>query len=444
MPTVTSLGVGAGMDLQGLLEGLMAVERQPLKTIQNKITSYNTTISALGTLSSKLSALRTAAQDLKPATLQTAMEKFATYTGSLANEKIGKVTVGEGAATGTHSLKVLSLSQGQKDIASGLTGAGGTLNFSFDNDGDASRSFSVNVAAGASLKDVASAINAQNKGISATVVGTQMILTGKDGIANEFSIADSGVFTSIASKYQTASDAAIEIDGITVTSQSNKFSDALTGVTIDISPDAELNVATTLSVSKNSEDKLQASLEAFVKAFNEAATSMNSLGAYNAETKTAGALQGQSILRDSQNLLANLVFGSRISTTDKDGNAIELSLSDIGIAFKGDRQLSIDTDKLKAAIAANPEGLAKFAAGIGAKFDESLNNVVGTGGRIQMSKDGLSASIRMQEDRYEAMERRLEKVEERYRTQFSALDTLVSKMNSTSSWLAQSLATLPK
>ncbi|MCL2020987.1 MAG: flagellar filament capping protein FliD [Betaproteobacteria bacterium] len=438
MASISALGVGSGIDLAGLLDGLMAMERKPLDSLQSKVSSYNSTISALGALSSKLSALRTAAQDLRPSALQTPLEKFATYTGSLGDEKAGTVTVGEGAVAGNYNLEIVSLAKGQKTIASGLNAAGGTLDFSF---ADSSRDFSVNVAAGATMEDVAKAINAKNGDVSATVVNGNMILSGKEGADSAFTI-NSGIFSS-ATNNQLASNAEIRIDGITVTSQSNKISDALTGVTIDLSQTASPGT-TTLSITRDSGEKLQSSLEAFVKAFNEAVTSMKTLGSYDKETTLAGPLQGKSILRESESMLSRLVFDTKLSTTDAQGNPVELSLSAIGIAFSksSDGTLSLDVDKLKAAVAANPEGIAKFAAEIGRTFDESLDKVVGTGGRIDLNKDSITSSIRMLEKQAEAMERRLEMVEARYRTQFSALDTLVARMSSTSNWLAQTLAGL--
>ncbi|MDR0233453.1 MAG: flagellar filament capping protein FliD [Zoogloeaceae bacterium] len=443
MATVTSLGIGAGMDLQGLLENLMNVERQPLNRLKSQTSSYNSTISALGTLSSKLSSLRTAAQNLKPATLQTPLEKFATYTGTLEDDKVGKVTVGDGAVAGKYNLEVLSLAKGQKTVTSGSITAG-ALSFTFAG-GDAGRDFSVDVASGASMADVAKAINAsagaKNAGISATVVGDSMIISGETGADNAFTLGG-GVFdTPNVINTQEASDAAIKIDNaVTVTSQTNKFADALSGVTIDLSSTAA-GTSTTLTVTKNIEDKLRSSLEAFVKAFNDAATSMSSLGAYNSETGVAGALQGNNILRDSQSMLSNLVFNTKLDDGTQFGAA---SLSSIGIAFSknSDGTLTIDADKLKAAIAADPEKVAKLAEEVGKQFDAALDKVVGTGGRIDSSTDSIKSTIRMLDKQYEAMERRLDSVEERYRAQFTALDTLIAKLGSTSNWLAQSLSSL--
>ena len=62
MPTTTSLGVGAGLDLQSMLTKLMDAERAPLRALDSKITATNTKISLYGTLKSKLDAFKSAAE----------------------------------------------------------------------------------------------------------------------------------------------------------------------------------------------------------------------------------------------------------------------------------------------------------------------------------------------------------------------------------------------
>ena len=65
MTTFSSLGVGAGVDLQSILTKLMAVERAPIDALNTKITSTNSTISLYGSLKSKLDSLASAADTLR-------------------------------------------------------------------------------------------------------------------------------------------------------------------------------------------------------------------------------------------------------------------------------------------------------------------------------------------------------------------------------------------
>ena len=109
MASVTSLGVGSGLDLQGMLTKLMQVEQQPLTLLQNKQASYQSKISALGTLQSSLAALQTAAAGLTPSSTQTATEKFSSYSASVADTTIASASAAKGAVAGSYSLEVSSL-----------------------------------------------------------------------------------------------------------------------------------------------------------------------------------------------------------------------------------------------------------------------------------------------------------------------------------------------
>jgi flagellar hook-associated protein 2 len=439
MASVSSLGAGSGMNLQGLLDDLMKIERQPLDNLKKQVSSFNTKISAMGTLASKLSALQTAAKDLKPDTLQSALDKFGAYKGSVVNESVASVTVGEGARTGSYSLEVTQLAQGQKSRldASNLSGSG-AVEFSF---ADASKNFSVTPASG-SLEDMAKAINQAGKGVTATVVngngGKQLVLNGEEGADNAFTVGGSGVTGSV-STVQSAQNAELKIDGISVTSASNTVNDAVTGVSLQLKA-TNAGAATNVKVEADYGEKLKKGMESFVKAFNDVVGTLKSLGAYDAETKTAGTLNGNRILRETETALRNLVFDT--SSALKDENNEAMMLSKLGIAFQKDGTLSLDSDKLAAAVTKDPTLAASFTAEIGNRFNTGLDKLAGTGGTVASATDSLRTNVRNLEKRQESMELRLVSVEERYRKQFSALDSLMSSMNSTSSYLVQQLSSL--
>lgn len=434
MASFSALGVGSGMDLSSLLNNLLKAERAPKEALLTKqLGAYNSKISGLGTLSSKLSALQTAAKALVPATLQSPAEKFASYTGNL-DEKVGKVTVGEGAVAGNYNLKVTQLAQAQKSVSSGSTLTAGTFEVTT---GSEYSNISITVEASTTLEGLRNSINAQQKdsGVSATIVGGKLVLSGTDGEA--FTVNNGAGLT--FSNTADAQDAQFSIDGIDITRKTNKITDAIQGITLDLTGKTDAATGTTLSITKESDTKLKSSLEAFVKAYNDANSNIKSQGNYNAETKVAGALQGNSVLRDTQNTLFRLLSDTGLGTgIDKK------TLSSLGISFSktGDGSLTLDADKLTAAIANDPNAVANLAVEVGKSFDAELNKIVGTGGKIQLSTDSLKLNVREVEKRQEALELRLQSIEARYRAQFSALDVTISKLNSLSSSLTSSLAGL--
>ncbi|GHT82348.1 flagellar hook-associated protein 2 [Betaproteobacteria bacterium] len=436
MASVSSLGAGSGMDLEGLVKGLMKVESLPLDTLKAKVTSFNTKISALGTLSSKLSSLQTAAKALKPNLLQAPLEKFATYSASVGNGDVASATVGAGAKSGSYSLEVTKLAQAQKtSIRIDDPDNVGPLTLDFS--GDPTRS-PVTITPGSnSLTSLANAINQSDSGVKATIVtangNKHLVLTGEEGAGKEFSVSGSGVNSSDVTTTQNAQSAEFTFDGVSVTNASNTVTGVLEGVTLNLK--AVTTAPTTVTVTAEHGEKLQSSLEAFVKSFNDAVGSIKSLGSYDAETKKTGDLNGNRLLREAQSTLRNLVFEE-----SPDGQ----TLSKLGISYQKDGTLKLDSDKLASAVANDPEAVAKFASHVGTRFNTEVDKIAGLGGRIQASTDSIKTNVRNLEKQQEALEARLVKIEARYRSQFGALDSLVANMNSTSSYLASQLSSLSK
>jgi len=482
MASVTSLGVGSGLDLQGMLTKLMQVEQQPLTLLQNKQASYQSKISALGTLQSSLAALQTAAAGLTPSSTQTATEKFSSYSASVADTTIASASAAKGAVAGSYSLEVSSLATAQRLVspASAFVSAStalnvdaGTLKIEFGKftpatttpvaaatyTPDATRELDISISANASLNDIRDAINAKNGGVSATIVtgtnGPQLVLTSlKEGTDNVMRLSGLtgtdagnfnfdplapavGTFSETAAGGRTASNAAFELNGIAGTSSTNAVTGVLDGVTLNLIK-TNVGTPTTVTVSQNSTTGLTSALQAFVKAYNDSNSTMGGLGTYNATTKIAGALQGESSLRTAQGQVRSLLFG----TTGDSASAYQ-RLSDIGVSVAKDGTLSLDTTKLNTAITSDFAGVANLVAKIGDTYNKTLEGIVGTTGSLVSATTGVTRMIKDLTNRQNVLSDRLTRIEASYRKQFTALDTLIASMNKTSTYLTQQLANLP-
>ncbi|MDP3637816.1 MAG: flagellar cap protein FliD N-terminal domain-containing protein, partial [Azonexus sp.] len=107
--TITSLGVGSGMDLNGLLTSLMQAEQRPLVALQTKEASYQSRISSLGVLKGSLSSLQTAAKNFIPSTGQTAADKFATLKSSVGDSSILTASTTSSAVAASYTLSNVKL-----------------------------------------------------------------------------------------------------------------------------------------------------------------------------------------------------------------------------------------------------------------------------------------------------------------------------------------------
>lgn len=465
---VSSLGVGSGLDLNSILSSLMQVEQQPLLNLQKKEASFQARISALGSLKGALSSLQTAAGGFIPSNGQTAVDKYASFKASLSDTTIGSATASAGAVAGTYSLEVTTLAKAQRlTTTAGLNtiATGGTLKIELGTlsgtsptlayVADSARELNITIADGATIEQVRDAINtaATDGRLSATVIngtaGKQLVLTsGKTGLGNVLklsgvtgldydpSLTGSGALSQApANGGQTASDANFTLNGIAASSSTNTVTGVLDSVTLNLLK--ETTTATTLTVTKDSTTSLTASINGFIKGFNEATKAMKDLGYYDAGTKKAGALQGDNALRAAQSQVRSML------QTTAGGSSTYQTLSDIGIALQSDGTLKLDSSKLAKAIEADYAGVTTLVSKVGSTFKEGIEGLVGTSGTISAATDSTNRMIKELGKRQTALLDRLTQVEARYRKQFSALDSLVASMNKTSSYLTQQLASLP-
>ena len=415
MATITASGMGSGMDINGLVTQLMAAERQPAtQRLDRKEAALQTKISAIGNFKSALSTFRSALSGLKNADTFQAAAK-----ATVANDKLFTASASTGAPAGSYSVKVDQLAQAQRLATSAdqrfksLTDevGTGTLTFQFGSYGgtEASPTFTANpeqpvktidiTAANNTLSGLAKAINDAKIGVQASIVndggGYRLVLgstntgaanslkiTATDGDGNNADLAGLSLLAydptqaagSGKNMVQTLAgqDARAVIDGLAVTSASNTLKEAIPGVTVDLK--STDSAATTLAVSQDN-GAISGGVQSFVKAFNELANTVKSLTGYNAETKQAGALQGDFSVRS--------IFGQLRGELGKmvSGASPQLdSLADLGITTERDGTLKLDNGKLQKAVAADPQGVAGLFARAGRTTDPLVKYVSATNG----------------------------------------------------------------
>jgi flagellar hook-associated protein 2 len=441
MATTSSLGIGSGVDLQSMLTSIMTAERAPIKALDTKITAANSRISLYGTLKSKLDALQTAADTLK----------FPSRLSALSANSSDTTVLGASAeytaAVGSYGLEVTQLASAQKSFTAaytaGTTFAAGDLTFTVAGIAAAP----INLSAGSTLQDASIAINAAKTGVTATVVtdstGKQrMVLTGdKSGTGKGFSLVStvtaSGGQDSLAMFDTTtvglnrigALDAKLKIDGIEVSSSTNTFSNIaglkLTAVKLGTS---NVNV-------QNDSAKITSAVQAFVDSYNAVATLIKNNSNYDASTKTAQAFNGDGATSSILNALGN----ARTTVPAELGSATLKSLASVGVSIQSNGQLKLDTTSLNSAISTSASDVVNVLTAYGKSFSTEVSSLLSGTGAVSNRINSLSGTVKRYKDSQAALEIRVSLVEKRYRAQFTALDKLVSEMQTTSSYLTQQL-----
>jgi flagellar hook-associated protein 2 len=120
---ISSTGIGSGLDVTSIITQLVALEKQPLKTLGLKATNVNSQISAMGDIKSQFSALTDVATRLSTATA------WAARNASSSNTSAATIAVTNAAAATSFTLDVDALAKKQSAsspalAAGGLVGAG--------------------------------------------------------------------------------------------------------------------------------------------------------------------------------------------------------------------------------------------------------------------------------------------------------------------------------
>lgn len=405
-------GLASGLDTNALLEGLLAIERQPLERMETRRAEVDNQRSLVRQLNTKLLALRDASRalDNRNTNLSNAStsEEFLKYQGSSTNEEVVEVTAGKGASAGDIQIRVEQLARGSRRFSTPFTVAAGettddaialqagqsvtiALPNGRPNDVPVVEPTSITISAGAetlSLSDLRDRINGSvdNAGhVRADILqsseGTfQLILTSTGtGTENELQVTgDLAVQAVNVDGSDSAQNAVFHLFGQRIERQSNVADDVLTGVSLKLKGVAELDdndqpITETVTVSVDT-DAIAASLQGFVDAYNDAAAFLDSQAKYNETTKTAGPLSGDSILRDVQRRLREVVskayrFEENPNNpfalgVDPDGRTLPGgSVSGIGIEIIGNGRLKLNRERLDEVLAQDPLAVKEFMSG---------------------------------------------------------------------------------
>lgn len=402
MATITSTGIGSGLDIESIITKLMTAESTPLTALATKQSSYQAKVSAYGTLSSAVSTFQTAMANLGKSSTFDALKT------SVGDSTIYTATASTKATAGTYQVNISQLAQAQSlstagqasktaSIGSGTTTtisfqfgtiSGGTLTdgtysgATFTQDADQATGSITIDSSNNSLQGIRDAINAAGIGVTATLVSdgsstpNRLVLTSTEtGEASSMKISVEGdatlqslleydpAGTQNLTQNNAAQNTKLTVNGLSISSATNSITDAIQGVTIQ----ALTTGSTNLTISKNT-SAVETNVNAFITAYNQLNTVVTNLTAYNASTQTGGALLGDSTARSIQEQMRKMLNTSLTGLSNS-----SMSLSKIGVAFQKDGSLALDSDKLSTALTNNFSDIAGLFATVGKATDSLIN-----------------------------------------------------------------------
>jgi len=463
MATLSSPGIGSGLDVASIVNQLVSLEKRPLQQLQTTASRIQSQISVYGQMQAQVTGLRDAAQRLGESSLwrqSTARSADSTQVNASASGQ---------AVAGVYGIQVNQLAQAQSLASaafatSGSTVGTGTLRIELGAWSAGAGSFTpqdgvdaVEIEIGPedqTLEQIRDRINAAGAGINATIIrdgtGARLAVTSaQTGVENSVRITASGGDGGLAAlaydppggssamtQTRTASNAQAVINGLSIESATNQLDNVADGLSLTL-----LQVTTTevtITVAPDLEAKKKAITD-FVAAYNSLNSFLNTQMRYDEATKKAGALQGDSAARSLQSQLRNAVVqGSAAS--DVFGR-----LGDIGLEMQRDGNIKVDNGKLDAAMQNLPELSNLFAAtdnGIAARFRSLGGGFAGTEGVLTQRVQGMQDRLRRNATDQDRVNQRAAMTEQRLLRQYTALDVQLGQLSGLSNYVNQQLKQL--
>ena len=455
--SVASSSAGT-LDVPSLVAQLMVNERKPIDNLTTKVSSYEAKISSFGTIKGLVSGFQTTLQGIN-----TSLQGF---SSNPSDASVFSASDGSTETSGIYSLNVTKLAQAHKLAAAGQTSdvspiattGPSTVTFNVG-----TTNTDITIAAGATLQDIRTAINAANMGVTATIVNDgsatpyRLALssnnTGVSNSINSITIqagGDSSINNLLAynpstnapapapaipmSQIVAAQDAAFTVNGIAISKASNTVTDAIEGVTLTLKNTT--TTPATLTVARDTAAVSKA-VAGFVDAYNALASQIKSRSAYGNATTPAGVLAGDGTLRFMQNQLRSIFNTAASGTLTR--------LTDVGVSFQADGTLGLDSSKLDSAMANNFSDVTNlfssatgYTTRLGTWADSALSLSVGL---IDTRTKNLNTSIQNYNDQISKLELRMTALQKQYTTTYTNLNMMLSSMDKTSAYLTQQFST---
>jgi flagellar hook-associated protein 2 len=356
--TISIDGLISGLDTTGIITKLMELERRPIRLLEAKQDNLDSELLAWQELNTKILSFETAAQKINTSGEFQAMSASFRNSNSQQGD-IVNLTVNSNVPASIYSLQVSRLATQHKMVSnegfSSITENVGYTSVTITTAGGASETFTQGT-----LSELRNAINSSSLGITANIVNTsgsstpnyRLMLSSKEvGSDESFTVSvNQGSAVLTFSVLQQAQDAALTLDGISITRSDNSFNDLIEGVEIELTAAG----SGTVTIGSNS-DTIVENIEEFVDAYNKVMNFIREQFAFNTETNETKPLFGNSTLLGIQSSLSNMVTGivkGLIPNSDP-----YATLSQVGIKTDSVNRLTVDKNLLVQALTENPDAV---------------------------------------------------------------------------------------
>ena len=452
--TITALGLGSGIDLQGTLDSLREIDEAVITEKETKKSEFETQLNEFTVLQEKL-------LDMKSYALELSLQStFIARNATVSDESVLALSATEGATVQSTAINVEALADKSSWISAGAADKE-TVVFEAGNEETTTFSYQVgdimvnlDVAGGTTLTELADLINnsADNPGVTASLVDNgdsdnpyQLVLQADEtGEKNRITILTQLAGLNLTEKGGAdgaSLNAQFSVGGIDYQRQSNTITDVIASVQFTLQGTG----SSTISVS-NDEEKIKELITNLVSAYNEIITEITANTDYDTDTEELGIL--------SSTGFADLPYSMQtLMNTFANGgtNSPVTSIFDLGLSYESDGTITIDEEVLAEMTADHFDDVAIFfngdedndIEGLAEKMSDFLRNAATEDEGICASETSLAEQrIDSLEEQIERDTERLDKKYEILAKQYAALDTYLNEMENMSDYLTQTFASI--
>jgi flagellar hook-associated protein 2 len=438
-----SLGVGSGINTSQLVTDLLAASQSAKLGQLNQRAQLNSSqISATAATKSAITTFSAAVKETLNG--QGFVGELVSGRQDLATASAVKGARPEGLPASVEVVQIAVAQREISDVFPTASTAVGERTLTINNNGG---SFDIVIdSSNNSLNGMRDAINASNSGVTAMILtdktGSRLVMEAQEGVDNAFTVTQSGASPAMnLTNIATALDSIVKIDGIELNNSSNTITGAIPGVQISLFA-AQAGTQFTINGASEPLD-VRALVTEFVTAYNELRSSLNEATKPGLAGGSGGPLAGD---RGAREVIRKL---SQLTSTRLTDVGDFKTLADIGVRTENDGTLSINSQRLDAALALDsgaiklmlePAVTSETQIGLSGALDAVSTALQGDGGALNASQKRLEAIRESIEVSREKITSDGEKLREQLETSFAGLERQLSLLRSTQSYLEQQFA----
>ena len=374
-------GINSNLDTQDIINKMVSLEARSMDLVEAKKQIEEQKLASFQELKNRLQTFKSVTTTLNTESRFVANKSVFSNNSFSDSNKVVDITTTSSATSGTYSLIINNLATESKLITSGYAEtttsiASGTVTIVIGS--SASATITIN-STNNTLDGLRLAVNNLGLDIKASFLNDgdatnpyRLLISGtQTGSSGTVTMSHATTFTPFSSSSesaisfettQTARDASLLLDGVSITKSSNTVTDVISGAALKLQSAG----SGTISLSTDTE-AITTKVSDFVDEFNDLSIFLREQLALDSESEETGVLFGNFAVQNLQQILRSSL-SSKVTGISGDYTY----LSQIGITTQSDGTIILDTDDFSDALVGDIENVSQLFSSNGSVTNSSV------------------------------------------------------------------------